>query len=297
MMRPRHPTADRTVRRPSLRRWLLAGAAAALLLLAVAVPSRSGSGDGAEVTRVYDGDTIEALVSGRSQKIRYIGIDSPEMTDSREAVLEMARAAKEANRRLVEGRVVRLEYDVQTRDTYGRLLAYVWIGDTLVNEVLVRDGYAAARSFPPNVRYQERLRTAQQVAQDAGRRLWDGRLADGPLRLRGDEASRAAAGARPGDGLQLDAFDANRHVGEVATVCGRVAGGRWLGGDDLTFLNLERPYPDQPFTIVIPISARRALGGTPETDSRGADVCVAGRIELHRGRPQIVVHDPAQLRR
>lgn len=297
MIQRQGPAAGRTASRPSPRRWLPVGATAALLLAVMAVSSRSGGGAGAEVTHVYDGDTIEALVSGLRQKIRYIGIDAPEMTDSREAVLEMARAATDANRRLVEGRAVRLEYDVQTRDTYGRLLAYVWIGDTLVNEVLVRDGYAAARSFPPNVRYQERLRAAQQAAQDDRRRLWDGRLADGPLRLRGDEAARAASGARPGDGLQLDAFDANRHAGEVATVCGRVASGRFLGGDGLTFLNLERPYPDQPFTIVIPISVRRAMGGTPETDSRGRDVCIAGRIELHRGTPQIVVHDPAQLSR
>lgn len=298
MIEPRGPAGDRTVRRTFRRRWRLVGAGAALLLVVMAVQSRpAGGDDGAEVTRIYDGDTIEALVSGRSQKIRYIGIDSPEMSDSREAVLEMARAATEANRRLVEGRIVRLEYDVQTRDTYGRLLAYVWIGDTLVNEVLVRDGYAAARSFPPNVRYQERLRAAQQDAQDAGRRLWDGRLADGPLRLRGNQSTRASAEARPGDGLQLDAFDANRHVGEVATVCGRVAGGRYLGGDGLTFLNLERRYPNQPFTIVVPSSTRRAMGGTPETDLPGMDVCVAGRIELHRGTPQILVHDPAQLRR
>jgi len=297
MIEPRGPAGNRTVRRTFRRSGRLAGAGAAILLVVMAVQSRPRGGDGAEVTHIYDGDTIEALVSGRRQKIRYIGIDSPEMSDSREAVLQMARAATEANRRLVEGRIVRLEYDVQTRDTYGRLLAYVWIADTLVNEVLVREGYAAARSFPPNVRYQERLRAAQQDAQEAGRRLWDGRLAGGPLRLRGNERTRAAADARPGDGLQLDAFDANRHAGEVATVCGRVAGGRYLGGDGLTFLNLERPYPDQPFTIVIPISARGAMGGTPETDLRGDDVCVAGRIELHRGTPQILVHDPAQLRR
>jgi micrococcal nuclease len=291
------PVENPPVNRLLGRRGLLVGVGAALLVSVVAVGSRPGSGDGAEVTRVYDGDTIEAVVSGRRQKIRYIGIDSPEMSDSREAVLEMARVATEANRRLVDGRTVRLEYDVQTRDTYGRLLAYVWIGDTLVNELLVREGYAAARSFPPNVRYQERLRAAQKEAQDAGRRLWDGRLADGPLRLRGDEEARAAAGARPGDGPRFDAYEANRHAGEVATVCGAVADGRFLGGDGLTFLNLERPYPNQPFTIVIPISTRRGLRGAPETELRGRHVCVAGKIELHRGTPQIVVHDPAQLSR
>ena len=271
------------------------GAAVALLLVLAVVELRPGPNDEAEVTRVYDGDTIEAIVSGRPEKIRYIGIDTPEMSDTREAVLELAREARDANRRLVEGRVVRLEQDVQTRDTYGRLLAYVWLGDTLVNEVLVREGLAVARSFPPNVRHQDRLRAAEVEARDAERRLWDGRLGEGPLRQRGNDSSRAGAMARPGDGLRLDAFDASRHPGSIATVCGEVADGRYLGGDGLTFLNLERAYPDQPFTIVIPIGARRGLGGRPETELRGRYVCVAGVIELHRGKPQIMVHDPGQL--
>ena len=188
------------------------GAAVALLLAAAAVELRPGPSDEAEVTRVYDGDTIEALLSGRSEKIRYIGIDTPEMSDTREPVLELAREARDANRRLVERRVVRLEQDVQSRDTYGRLLAYVWIGDTLVNELLVREGFAAARSFPPNVRHQERLRAAEAEARAAGRRLWDGRLGDGSLRERGSEQSREGSDARPGEGLRLDAFDANRHA-------------------------------------------------------------------------------------
>ncbi|MEJ2481772.1 MAG: thermonuclease family protein [Gemmatimonadota bacterium] len=288
----------RTGTRPrKRRRRLFVGAAVVALLVLVAVELKPGTGDGAQVTRVYDGDTIEALVSGRREKIRYIGIDTPEMTDTREPVLELAREARVANRRLVQGRVVRLERDVQTRDTYGRLLAYVWLGDTLVNELLVREGFAVARSFPPNVRHQDRLRAAQEEARSAARGVWDGRLGEGPLRQRGDQASRSSAGARPGDGLRLDAFDASRHPGVVATVCGTVAGGRYLGGDGLTFLNLERRYPNQPFTIVIPIGTRRRLGGRPETELRGVDVCVAGMIELHRGTPQIMIHDPAQLER
>jgi len=292
------PVSIRIRKRPrKQRRWLFVTAAVSLLLALVVVELQSDSSDGAEVTRVYDGDTIEVIVSGRREKIRYIGIDTPELSDTRGPVLELAREARDANRRLVGGRVVRLETDVQTRDTYGRLLAYVWLGDTLVNEVLVREGFAVARSFPPNLRYQERLRAAEEEARTAERNVWDGRLGEGPFRQRGDEASRSGASVRPGDGLRLDAFDASRHPGSIATVCGRVADGRYLGGDGLTFLNLERRYPNQPFTIVIPIGTRRGLGGRPETEWQGVDVCVAGMIELHRGTPQIMVHDPAQLER
>ncbi len=275
------------------RASLLTVTAFGLALAALAL--QPGTGVETKVTRVYDGDTIEVLDGERREKVRYIGIDTPELSDTREPVLELARAAAAANRRLVGGRMVRLESDVQARDSYGRRLAYVWLGDTLVNEWLVSEGYAAARSFPPNVRYQERLAAAERSARDAGRRLWDGRLAGGPLRIYADRPPGESEPPRPGDGLTIDAFEADRHVGRTATVCGPVASARYLGGGGLTFLNLERPYPDQPFTIVIPSEVRRAFGTAPEREFLGRDVCVAGAIELHRGKPQVMLRDPVQL--
>ena len=271
------------------------GVVAILLLAVTVVELRPGQGADATVTRVYDGDTIEALVEGRSEKIRYIGIDTPEMDDPRPVVLEMAREAAQANRELVGGRRVRLELDIQERDRYGRLLAYVWLGDTLVNEWLVKEGYAAAPSFPPNVRYQDRLRTAERDARQAGRRLWDGRLADGPLRIRESDESRKGASARPGDGEQLTAFEAAAYEGQIATVCGRVASTRWLGHGRRTFLNFERPYPNQPFTVVISAGAREAFEQKPEDEYEDQDVCVAGVIELYEGKPQIMLSGPAQI--
>jgi endonuclease YncB( thermonuclease family) len=268
----------------------------AVLLLAVAVVElRPGQSADAKVTRVYDGDTIEALVAGRSEKIRYIGIDTPEMDDPRPVVLEMAREAARANRELVGGRRVRLELDIQERDRYGRLLAYVWLGDTLVNEWLVKEGYAAAPTFPPNVRYQDRLRAAERDARQAGRRLWDGRLADGPLRIRESDETRRGATATPGDGQQLTAFEAAAHEGQIATVCGHVASTRWLGPGRKTFLNFERPYPNQPFTVVISAGAREAFERSPEDEYEDQDVCVAGVIELFKGKPQIMLSGPAQI--
>jgi len=76
------------------------------------------------------------------------------------------------NRGLVIGRRVRLELDVQPRDRYGRLLAYVWVGDTMVNAELVRLGYAQVMTVPPNVRYQDLFLKLQREARDAGRGLW-----------------------------------------------------------------------------------------------------------------------------
>ena len=281
-----------------LRTGVFVSIATTLLLVAAVVELRPGQSEDARVTRVYDGDTIEALVSGRSEKIRYIGIDTPEMDDPRPVVLEMAREAARANRELVGGRNVRLELDIEQRDRYGRLLAYVWLGDTLVNEWLVKEGYAAARSFPPNVRYQDRLRVAERDAWEAERRLWDGRLAEGPLRVPdpgSSQGGREGATALPGDGARITAFEAAAHEGQIATVCGRVESTRWLGSGRRTFLNFDRPYPDQPFTVVIPPESRPAFDTEPETEYEHRDVCVAGLVSLYRGKPQIMVFGPAQL--
>lgn len=100
--------------------------------------------------------------------MRLIGIDSPEREQG-----PAFGAARDALRRLAPpGAEVALEHDVAPRDQYGRALAYVWVGDTLVNERLVEDGWAVLYTVPPNVRHVERLRAAQARARAAGAGLW-----------------------------------------------------------------------------------------------------------------------------
>jgi len=128
----------------------------------------------AEVRNVIDGDTIE-LATGHL--VRYIGVDAPE---SRRKVGQVwvkdpepfSQAATEANRQLVQGKRVRLAYDVQTRDRFGRLLAYVYVGHRMVNADLLAGGYAQPLTIPPNVRYAERFRALAQEARRARRGLW-----------------------------------------------------------------------------------------------------------------------------
>jgi micrococcal nuclease len=122
-------------------------------------------------TRVVDGDTI--VIEG-GERVRYIGIDTPEM-DGREPGAE---AATEANRELVEGRTVRLVLDVEHRDQYGRLLAYVYADDVFVNAELVRRGLAQIVTYPPNVRHEAQFRSLQREARQAGRGLWAHRPGD-----------------------------------------------------------------------------------------------------------------------
>ena len=124
------------------------------------------------VVKVVDGDTIHVRVDERVEKVRYIGVNAPEVHHPTRGEEPGGREASDANRRLVGGRQVRLELDIQSRDRYGRLLAYVWVGDTMVNAELVRQGYAQVMTVPPNVRYQRLFLDLQRDARQAGRGLW-----------------------------------------------------------------------------------------------------------------------------
>jgi micrococcal nuclease len=124
------------------------------------------------VVKVVDGDTIHVRMDERVEKVRYIGVNTPEVHHPTRGEEPGGREASEANRRLVAGRHVRLELDVRSRDRHGRLLAYVWVGDTMVNAELVRQGYAQVMTVPPNVRYQRLFLDLQRDARQAGRGLW-----------------------------------------------------------------------------------------------------------------------------
>jgi len=122
-----------------------------------------------KVTRVIDGDTIE-LENG--QKVRYIGIDTPETVAPNKPDGCFGKEATDKNRELVEGKAVRLEKDVNETDRYGRLLRYVYVEDTFVNEYLVKQGYAYSVSYPPDIKRQEQLRSAETDARENFRGLW-----------------------------------------------------------------------------------------------------------------------------
>lgn len=122
-----------------------------------------------KVLRVVDGDTIK--IEG-DEVVRYIGIDAPETVHPSKPVQCYGKEASEKNRELVEGKEVFLEKDVSETDKYGRLLRYVWLGETLVNEYLVREGYAQASSYPPDVKYQDRFIEAQRLAREEEKGLW-----------------------------------------------------------------------------------------------------------------------------
>ncbi|HLD27112.1 MAG TPA: thermonuclease family protein [Patescibacteria group bacterium] len=122
-----------------------------------------------KVIQVIDGDTIK--IKG-GEMVRYIGIDAPETVDPRKSVECIGKEGFRRNKELVEGKMVRLEKDVVDRDKYHRLLRYVWIDDMLVNAELVKQGFAYAYSFPPDIKYHYLFTKAQQEAMQGKRGLW-----------------------------------------------------------------------------------------------------------------------------
>ena len=120
----------------------------------------------ARVTQVIDGDTI--TIEG-GYRVRYIGIDTPETYPKIE---DFGVEAWQANRQLVEGKVVRLERDVSETDKYGRLLRYVYVDDIFVNAELVTQGLAQAKAYPPDIKYQGYLEELETAARQASRGMW-----------------------------------------------------------------------------------------------------------------------------
>jgi micrococcal nuclease len=150
-----------------------------LLLLVVSLtscvpaePTRVGTGEYAQVAFVVDGDTIE-LLDGR--RVRYIGVNAPETGRP------YAAEALALNESLVARAEVWPETDIQESDVYGRLLAYVWVDDVLVNLELVRQGYANAYTVAPNGRYTDAFARAEEGAREAGRGMWTS--ADATVRI------------------------------------------------------------------------------------------------------------------
>jgi len=142
-----------------------------------------GAFDAVFVERVVDGDTLK-LASG--ERVRLIGIDTPEMHESEKLYRDSKRSGQDAatikalgkrswqfTRNLVEGKAVRLEFDVEKRDKYKRLLAYVYLPDgTFVNAEIIRQGYASVMTYPPNVKHADEFLKLYRRARDTKLGLW-----------------------------------------------------------------------------------------------------------------------------
>jgi micrococcal nuclease len=128
------------------------------------------------VVWVVDGDTIHVRIGKRLEKVRYIGVNAPEIPHDERGWKKGGEEASLVNRKLVFARTVRLELDVAHRDGWGRLLAYAYVQrartELFANAEMVRQGFAQVMTIPPNVKYQALFLKLQREARAAGRGLW-----------------------------------------------------------------------------------------------------------------------------
>ena len=156
-----------------------------LVVLALAALAGCGSGGGsgldadalphtvhAKVIRVVDGDTSLVRLRGEATYVRYIGVDTPETVKPGTPVQCYGPRAHAYDQRVVGGRTVRLVFDRERRDVYGRLLAYVYSGRRFVNADLVRGGYARTLAIPPNTAHAAQFARLAERAARRGRGLW-----------------------------------------------------------------------------------------------------------------------------
>ena len=122
-----------------------------------------------KVVYIYDGDTVK-LSNG--EKVRYIGIDTPEMNYNNPPAEYFAQEAKEYNAKLVLGKKVKLEFDVVKRDKYGRLLAYVYIDGKHISQEMIERGFAKVLMIPPNLKFADYFLTLQNLAKEEKRGIW-----------------------------------------------------------------------------------------------------------------------------
>lgn len=180
------------MRRRPARLWLLALLAAGAAAFAVVQLGASGgtepsaasggpAGEVLRVVRVVDGDTIVVDQDGAQVRVRLLGIDTPETVKPDSPVECFGPDASARAHELLDGQSVLLENDPtqDAVDAYGRTLAYVWVGDALVNEVLVAEGYAREYTYDtPGIHHQE-LVDAQDAAEANGLGLWSPDMCDG----------------------------------------------------------------------------------------------------------------------
>jgi micrococcal nuclease len=227
--------------------------------------------EGIRVIEVIDGDTV-ILSDGRT--LRYIGIDAPEVRrhiggdfvyDPQPFGLE----AKEFNQNLVEGKEIKLEFDVQKKDKYGRLLAYCFVDDTFVNAKLLEEGFALLYTRPPNVKYVDLFVSLQKRAREEKKGIW-------------------------AKDSVISSDEAHKYIGKVKSVEGRVL--NIYTGEKAIHLNFGKDWR-KDFTIVIfkkDLPNFTAKGIHPLKDYQNRFIRVTGPIKEYNG-PEIIVSHPSLI--
>ncbi|MFH1479170.1 MAG: thermonuclease family protein [Candidatus Omnitrophota bacterium] len=223
------------------------------------------------VARVIDGDTIE-LSNG--SMIRYIGVNTPEIR--RKAGEEWvydpmpyAEKAKDFNEGKVLGRQIDIEYDIQRKDKYGRILGYVYIGNIMVNAELIKNGYSVIYSYPPNIKHLDDFLNAQEEARVNKRGIWKD-LEDNII---------SSKEAKDNFGLikMIDTDIVNTYISEKVLIL--------RCPDDFNIVIFRSNFN------LFPKDAIRS----PDSYFRYKRIKVYGLIREHKKKPEIIVYHPSQF--
>ena len=222
------------------------------------------------VKHITDGDTI---ITTSGEKIRFLGIDAPEVASDKMPAQFFSEEAKTANKNMLEGKTIRLEFDIEKIDKYGRLLAYIFSRDgTFVNAKLIEDGNARSYFIPPNVKYYSQFKKLEKEAIKNRKGLW----------------------SEPDSIAPIPHSDAIRHIGKFRFVEGVVRSIRNTG----KAVHLDfGDNPDEDFTVTIfdrDYQRFREKGIDPSGYYEGKAVAVYGKIKLYRGA-EIVVSFPEDI--
>lgn len=214
-------------------------------------------------------------------EVRYLGLDTPETHHPEKPVEYFGVKASKFNKQLVGGKKVKLEYDVQKKDQYGRVLAYIYVkqgGEWInVNAELLREGYARVYTLPPNVKYSDYFLELEREARENCKGLWQAYCEDPPV------FSATEIEEKMG-----------KYLGKVVTVRYQVIGTYDSG--DIIFLNSSSNY-ETDFTAVIFKDDEQYFikrGIEPVRDYDGKTIKVTGELQKYDG-PEIILYHPYQV--
>ena len=167
-----------------------------------------------KVTHVRDGDTFEIDYHGTVEAVRLIGIDTPESVHADASRnTEEGKIASDFTKELLKDNYVSLEFDVEERDQYGRLLAYAYVDGEMLNKVLLMEGYAQVATYPPNVKYVDDFTQLQKVARENGVGLW-GESVSEDTSSRGESADVTLIGSINSDKYHIKGYTHNGQIAE-----------------------------------------------------------------------------------
>ncbi|MFW5976601.1 MAG: thermonuclease family protein [Bacillota bacterium] len=230
--------------------------------------------DEVKVSKIIDGDTIE-IESG--EKIRLIGIDTPELNSDNNSGSEYygKRAKKYIKKLIGKDQIVYLEYGEEVRDSYDRLLAYIYLPDgTFLNARILREGYSYLLTVPPNIKYLNLLEEIAKKAREKNKGLW-----------KKDVENK--------DYPQISWKKAEKYYGDKVVVEGKVVDTHDSG--KAVFLNFAEEYWNT-FSAVIFKSDEYKFLVEPEEYYLNKNVKIMGTVEKYKGIPEIILEHPYQIR-